>query len=267
MAQIESCGRCGRPAQGRFCSQCGAPLDVKGSPAVAVSDVNEGWKVAIADVVTGERDGVLSVAMSFARTPVDTILRLAADPGYTGHWRFLIASLGAALTLVFVLMPQFAGAVFHVPVPNRKAETLVVQAVQLAALPILTPIQFYLCRAIGSIGQTPRAYLKLCALSVGFGWMLFIAASLVEAAILLALVATDVPFDPKMADIAQSVALALATVAFVVATHRRFWGMNWLRAILVTVAIAILSWGVVYPALFAIVGQLDVINRLKAMTG
>ena len=65
---------CGRPAQGRFCSQCGAPLDVKGSPAVAVSDVNEGWKVAIADVVTGERDGVLSVAMSFARTPVDTIL-------------------------------------------------------------------------------------------------------------------------------------------------------------------------------------------------
>ena len=164
-------------------------------------------------------------------------------------------------------MPQFAGAVFHVPVPNRKAETLVVQAVQLAALPILTPIQFYLCRAIGSIGQTPRAYLKLFALSVGFGWTLFIAASLVEAAIFLALVATDVPFDPKMADIAQSVALALATVASVVATHRRFWGMNWLRAILVTVAIAILSWGVVYPALFAIVGQLDVINRLKAMTG
>ena len=51
------------------------------------------------------------------------------------------------------------------------------------------------------------------------------------------------------------VALALATVAFVAAIHRRFWGMNWLRAILVTVAIAILSWGVVYPALFAIVGR------------
>jgi hypothetical protein len=248
---------------------CEAPMNETGqfrhTYDAGQTAVDQGWTGAVRDIFTFEPDGALNVAIRFLRAPVATILMLANDEGYTGYWKFMLACMGAHLTFLFVLVPRFGALVFHLPAANRGAESLTIQGLQLAGFPILTMIQYYICQAFGSISHPPRAYAKLCALSVGYGWLLTLAASILELCILIGIIAAGATVDPVVSDTIQVSAVMFASLVFIALSHRQFWGMTWPRTLAFTVILALLSWVIVYPGLSALATRMNVTERINTL--
>lgn len=73
----------------------------------------------------------------------------------------------------------------------------------------------------------------------------------------------------SLAAVAQGLMLAsyAAILAFVSASHKRFWGMSWPVAIGVTLFVGAMSWLVVYPALTALAERADIAGTLSNILG
>ncbi len=252
------CADCGTALQGKFCSACGSAAP---TPAAAVNQTREGWTGLTSEFLTSHTSNSLfSVTLSFLRHPVDTIIRLTDDPTYRSHWGFLTAMVGAQLTLTYVVMPRVLAALFGIPATANSSAVITSEIVQYVGMAILTPIQYYVCRALGTVPRSPMSYVKLCVLSVGYGSLLSSVASLIVFAIGIAVLKTAAGID--IATIGQAFGLltTVAVLVFVSASHKRFWGMSWPIAIGVTLGIAALSWLVVYPGLFALVQRGNVVG-------
>jgi hypothetical protein len=257
------CANCGAALSGKFCSDCGTPA----GNAVTSTD-QEGWSGLTSELLD-RRGGasVLGVALSFLRHPIATIIRLTDDPTYRSHWRFLAAVLGAQLTLVHVILPRLYAALFDVPDTANTSAVLTNEIVQYAGMAILTPIQYYVCRALGSRRRTPLSYVKLCVLSVGYGALLSFLAALVFFATGVAAVTSGTAVDLQIVWQGLLVGVLVAVLVFVTASHRRFWGMSWPIAISVTLGAAALSWLVVYPALTNLAEGADIAGTIKRFLG
>jgi hypothetical protein len=265
-ASANICANCRTSIQGKFCSSCGAPA----SPPHA--QPREGWSGITAEFLSSRGgNGLFAVVLSFLRRPVDTIIRLTDDPGYRSHWGFLTATVGAQLTLLYIVMPRVLSALFNVPSTASSSAVLTTEIVQYVGMAILTPIQYYVCRALGTTARSPMSYVKLCVLSVGFGALLSSIAALIVFVSSIVIMKTAVGTDVQ--GIVQTVgeifgALTMVGVlVFVSASHKRFWGMSWPIAIGVTLAIAVVSWKVVYPGLFALAERADIAETLKTLSG
>jgi len=242
------CSNCGTALQGKFCSGCGT--------AAPAHDSHEGWSALTSEFLSSRRGkGIFAVAISFLLSPVNTIIRLTDDPTYRSHWGFLTATVGAQLTLAYVIMPRVFSALFNVPDTANSGAVITNEVVQYVGMAILTPIQYYICRALGTLARSPMSYVKLCVLSVSYGALLSIGISLAVLAIALAVMKTGANIN--LQEVAQALTmLGLAGIlAFVAASHKRFWGMSWPIAIGVTLFLGAMSWLVVYPGLTALVEQ------------
>lgn len=236
-----SCANCGKPLAGAFCAHCGTR---------ALSPSREGWGVVASELFDAQTPrGHLSALASFLRAPVDTIIGLTLDPSYRSHWGFLSICLFTQLTLGFVILPHLLTHYYPVPGIENKSAVLTNQIVQYVGLAILTPIQFYVCRAAGTIARTPGLYVKLCVLSISFGAILSIIANLAFWGIGVASTTLGQPADPRVSGPLITLAVLASVLVFVTLSHKRFWGMKWWVAAPLTVLFALLSWGVVYPAL------------------
>ncbi len=257
------CADCGTALRGKFCSACGAP-----ATTVAANPTHEGWSGLTSELVSSRgSNSLFSVALSFLRHPVDTIIRLTDDPTYRSHWGFLTAMVGAQLTLTYVFMPRILSALFNVPSAANSSAVITNEIVQYVGMAILTPIQYYICRALGTIARAPMSYVKLCVLSVGYGSLLSSVASLVVFAAGIAVLKTAAGIDITTIGQAFGLLTTVAVLVFVSASHRRFWGMSWPIAIGVTLGIAALSWLVVYPGLFALVQRANIAGTLSSIMG
>jgi hypothetical protein len=253
---------CGTALAGPFCSGCGSPA----SPS-APKD-HEGWSALTSEFLSSpKRDGIFPVALSFLRHPIRTILRLTDDPTYRSHWSFLTACVGAQLTLVYVALPRLYSALLNLPDGANSSAVITNEIVQYVGMAILTPIQYYVCRALGSIRRTPMSYVKLCVLSISYGSLLSIVTSLVYFAI--SIVDLKTASILELDEVWQALAYVsmAAVLIFVTAAHRRFWGMSWAIAIAVTIGAAVLSWFVVYPGLQAWLEQIKVGETLSSLLG
>jgi len=190
--------------------------------------------------------------------PVDTIIRLTDDPTYRSQWSFLTTCVAAQLTLVYVLLPRIFSTLFNTPDTANSSAVITNEVVQYIGIAILTPIQYYVGRALGTMRRTPMSYVKLCVLSVGYGALLSSGAALLFFAtgILALKTGTNVDFVAVWQGLAFATLVAI--LAFVAASHRRFWGMSWPIAIGFTLGVAALSWVVVYPALTALVDKANI---------
>lgn len=244
--QYARCTTCGATLTSRFCGDCGTPA-AGADQSNAVS--SEGWRAIASDLFPEERNGFFSVLMSFARHPVDTIIRLTEDPNYRSHWGFMTACLGAQLTLTYLVLPRLLSLMFGVPHVNNNPSVPTSELVQYVGIFIMLPVQYYLCRAAGTIERSPRSYAKLCALSVGYSAALSAALFVVFFAALSVIVKFALPVGYVEIGTATSAINVLAILVFVSWTHKIYWGMRWSVAVGVTFAIALLSWAVVYPGL------------------
>ena len=59
--------------------------------------------------------------------------------------------VGAQLTLVYVFMPRIFSALFNVPSAANSSAVITNEIVQYVGMAILTPIQYYVCRALGTL--------------------------------------------------------------------------------------------------------------------
>ena len=172
--------------------------------------------------------------------PVDTIIRLTDDPTYRSQWSFLTTCVAAQLTLVYVLLPRIFSTLFNTPDTANSSAVITNEVVQYIGIAILTPIQYYVGRALGTMRRTPMSYVKLCVLSVGYGALLSSGAALLFFAtgILALKTGTNVDFVAVWQGLAFATLVAI--LAFVAASHRRFWGMSWPIAIGFTLGVAAL---------------------------
>ena len=260
--QARFCTNCGTALVGPFCGGCGTQA------TVATKTNADGWGALTSEFMKGPKSaGMHAVALSFLAHPVRTILRLTDDPTYRSHWSFLTACVGAQLTLVYVILPRVYSALFHTANGADSSAVITNEIVQYVGMAIMTPIQFYICRAIGSIPRSPMSYVKLCVLSVSYCTLLGIVTAFTYFAIVLADAKAGSVLDLGEVWQALSVATMAAILVFVTLTHRRFWGLSWLRAIAVTLAIAAMSWGVVYPGLTALLEKANIGKTISSLTG
>ncbi|MBN9246714.1 MAG: zinc ribbon domain-containing protein [Hyphomicrobium sp.] len=259
--QARFCSNCGNALAGPFCSGCG-------TPANAAKTHGEGWSALTSEFLSSRRGkGIFAVAISFLLSPVNTIIRLTDDPTYRSHWGFLTATVGAQLTLVYVIMPRVLSALFNVPDTANSGAVITNEVVQYVGMAILTPIQYYICRALGTLPRSPMSYVKLCVLSVSYGALISIGLSLAVLTIALAVMKTGANIN--LQEVAQALTmLGLAGIlAFVAASHKRFWGMSWPIAIGVTLFLGAMSWLVVYPGLTALVEQVKMGGTFGSLLG
>ncbi|MBA2126297.1 hypothetical protein DLM45_08680 [Hyphomicrobium methylovorum] len=262
-SEARFCTSCGTALAGRFCASCGTAAGTVSAPAP-----RDGWSGLTGELLSQERRlGILGTVLSFLHRPVDTIIRLTDNPAYRGHWKFLTAMVGTQLTLVHVLLPHLYARLFNLPDTANAGAVVTNEIVQYVGMVILTPIQFYLCRALGSVRRAPMEYVKLCVLSVSFCALLSTLVALLFTGIAMAVFKFGIALD--LANVWQGLAIlvSLAILAFVAASHRRFWGMSWPIAVGVTLAAAALSWLVVYPGLTHIVEQGNVAGVLGSLLG
>jgi hypothetical protein len=266
-ASARFCADCGAALQGKFCSVCGSPDRV-----APVSVSSGGWGSLTSEFLSSHgHNGIFAVAFSFLRHPVDTIIRLTDDPSYRSQWGFLTATVGAQLTLLYVIMPRILTDFFNIPAATNSSAVLTSEIVQYVGMAILTPIQYYVCRALGTIPRSPMAYVKLCVLSVSYGALLssLVSLGVFAAAIVImkTMAGSDTASIIKEVGTAFGLLAMLGVLIFVSASHKRFWGMSWPIAIGVTLAIAAVSWFVVYPGLGALVTKGGVASMLSSLTG
>jgi hypothetical protein len=258
------CVNCGTALQGKFCGSCGSPA-ATGSPTVQSS---EGWGSLTSEFLSSRSgNGILSVALSFLRRPVVTIIRLTDDPTYRSQWGFLTATVGAQMTLAFVLLPRLYSALFNVPNTSNSSAVITNEIVQYVGMVILTPIQYYVCRLLGSRKRSPMSYVKLCVLSVSYGAILSILAYLLFFVTALTAIKSGTVMDLASFWQGLSVLVLVAILVFVTMSHKRFWGMKWWVATIVTIGIAAMSWVVVYPGLSALIEHGGIAGAISNLTG
>lgn len=212
-----------------------------------------------------ERNGVGSVAVSFLRQPVDTIIRLTEAGTYRRHWIFLATMLGAQFALVYVLLPWLFSALFNIPDTSNSAASILNALIQYAAMVSLAPLQFYVCRALGSVKQPPTAYVKFFALILSFYALLSIVVALLLFSTAVLTLKANLPLNLTAIWQASAIVTLGGAIAFVAASHRRFWGMTWVIATSVTVVFASLSSLVVYPALAAAAEKANIAANLNRL--
>ncbi len=250
------CAACGKPLVGPFCSQCGAAAPAGG----------EGWGVIASELFDSQQSkGHAATLLSFLKAPVETILRLTDDASYRQHWTFLSLALGVQFALGFLILPQLLGRFYVVPDLGGKEAVITNQIGQYLGIAILTPIQYYICRAVGSIARRPASYVKLCVLSVSFCSILSTIAILSFWIVGPATAAGGYLIDPWLLGNGLTSLLQIAIMVFVTKAHKRFWGMKLWVAILITLGMAILSWVVVYPTLVELITWSGMVATIDQM--
>lgn len=267
------CGNCGTPAKTRFCTACGAEIGHEGA-----TRTNEGWSAVANDLVAvAPPKSIPGIALSFAKAPVATAMRLSEDAGYSGHWTFLLACLAAHFSVVNLVLPR--GLAFATGTTAAtgvtKWDLVIQQIVIIGAIAVMAPVLYYVCRWFSGNQRSPRAYMKLAALSFGYWYLLVTAVLLAMTALAALLFAGFKPGADAVAYSRMKLGLQIATIAafqasvlwVVAAMNKRFWGLTWLSATMIGLGYIVVSQAAVFRSLWHFTEVLDLSGWLKALFG
>ena len=262
------CTNCGKSVTAKFCAHCGT--------AVAPLAAGEGWSSLVGDAVgNAPPQSVLGVALSFARAPVATAMRLANDASYGGHWLFLAFSLTVYFTIIELIIPRFVGRLQNITVGRDKWDFIAFQILTLAAILIMTPLLYYVCRAISGRRPTPRAYIKLATLGFGYWYLLLTAlflgviASGVSIGVVLTWLGHRNLFDSLTGALkVTGFCIYEGSVIWVFATfHRRFWALSGWGTALLSLGYVVVSQGIVFRVLIYASQAVDIAGWLRGLLG
>lgn len=262
------CTNCGEGVTAKFCGHCGT--------AVAPLGAGEGWSSLVGDAVgNAPPQSVLGVAISFSRAPVSTAIRLANDASYGGHWLFLAFSLTVYFSIIELIIPRFAGRLQNITVGRDKWDFIAFQILTLAAILIMTPLLYYVCRAISGRQPTPRTYIKLVTLGFGYWYLLL-------TALILCVIAGGVLTGVALSwlghrDLYDRLLPVLPVAGFCVyegsviwvfaAMQRRFWDLSgWVTALL-SLGYVVVSQGFIFRSLIYAAQAADLAGWLRGLLG
>lgn len=249
------CGECGKPVGTKFCTSCGtaapaepmaafqhaftAPGNEPLAPKTAPFDKSS-LGVIVEEMIGADSNSFLSVLARFAVAPVKTIIRLTNDPNYNRQWSFMVGCIGISLTTMIVILPKLS----HTPAPNGKGELLVANFESLFCFFVMTPIQYYACRAAGGVARPLRDYFKICSLSVGYTSLVYLPMLFVAGIIMTIwamLIGID-PLDfgrqhPAAYVLVPAASLLIPASIFIAISQKKFWGFGWAWAVSLTIAL------------------------------
>ena len=272
------CVACGAKALGPHCGLCGEPIPAQAALGRVAGGT--GWLSAFGDVLSSASPySVLSVIVDLAAAPARTMLRLARDNAYTGHWKLLLAGLGINYLVLQVYVPRINARLQHLPFMDNRWDGTAQEIEIVADILILAPLVFYACRMLGSLRPTPRSFLKLSVLTFGY-WFLLMTAVQVSLAALLVLTAVAVKYAAGAAAIAPMIQRfpdawggavfwdgELITLWAFMKVVGPFFGMRWWAAVLATIGYLNLSERFVLPTLYHAAVWSDLTGWLKQLFG
>lgn len=233
-AAAVTCGDCGAPVGGNFCSSCGADLRASslGFLGQAVAPVRRSFPIVYAKILT---------------SPIRQTVALAQDPSYRNYLSFALS--GVAL---YCLM--FVPVVMRMVVPTGGAQ---VSESMLTLMKALSQIGIYfgvvltfllgygLFRMFAKERKSLAAYFKLYAIAMGFVAPIYGAYEFVVRFVLggvsMTTLGTMTEDDLLKPTTIMSVILALLLWVYFVAIHRRFWVMPIWKATLLYFVASIVS--------------------------
>ena len=236
------------------------------APAPAAPD-ETGWRAVLRDAFPSNPHGVVPITWGLARAPFETIFRLVADPTYRSYWGHLLGFTGATAVALYVTLPEIFNRLVGqnlVGVADADQQfRLKMQMIQITAFLLLTPLQYYVCKWVSPVSQPPRAYFKLCALSICFGLLIRIALGVVAVLSGLVIFYGRLPIYPSTVIRLEFLVGTLVIIGVVTALHRRFWQLSVWKALALTLLFTVATVLVLSPILYQVVQAFDQLDQFK----
>lgn len=230
-----TCGDCGAPASGNFCSSCGADLRASSLSflGAAVAPVRRSFPV---------------VYMKMLRAPIRQTVAFAEDPTYRGHVSFALAGIAVyVLTFVPVVMKIVAPADGSEVSENLQLLMKILSQVGIyVGIASVFLLAYALFRFFAKVRRPFHAYFKLYCLALGFvapiyGVWEFVVRGMFGGISMSSFGTAMSADDWTRPSAIASMALALLFWAYFVGIHRRFWEMPVWKATLLYVAACIVA--------------------------
>lgn len=226
-----TCGDCGAPASGNFCSSCGADLrqSALGFLGQAAAPVRRSFPI---------------VYMKLLRAPIRTTAALAEDRTYRNYLSFALA--GVAIYCLFIV-PVVMGIVAPADGNVHFSESMLTlmrilsQVGVYVGIVITFGLGYFVFRLFSPVKRPLHEYFKLFCLALGFtapisGAYEFIVTKMFHGT---GLTAFNVQLTPEALATPtgiSSLVLALAMLVYSIGIHRRFWSMAVWKATLLYLA-------------------------------
>lgn len=257
-SQQVMCARCGHPAAGRFCTNCGDKIgpQVVGVLGLAASDLLE----------LDERRGFLSVLWKILKQPVTAAVELALDRQWHGHGAFFFFALAVAAFLARLpdtALPQWLQS----PPPSADADAFTRNFDYLTTV-FLTDVEmivFYVLFAVTlwlgyrmftrrtTFARSARDYIKVSCIALGLTSLLGMLPAIPQVLGALRIISTDMS-----AQLYTFLLLAtyLLTICYITMLNRAFWNVSAWRAMLVTSFVSLIGVVVAGLVVLAVVAGL-----------
>jgi hypothetical protein len=242
-SQQAMCARCGHPAAGRFCANCGDRIgpQAAGVLGLAASELFE----------LDERRGFLSVFWKILKQPVTAAVGLALDRQWHGHSAFFFFAL--AVTAFLTRLPETSLPQWMQTPPTSADADAFARNFDYLSAALLTDIEmmiFYVLFAVtlwlgyrmfarrATVTRSARDYVKVSCIALGMTSLLGVLPGIPQVLGALRIVSTSTGAQLYTFLLVATLLLSLAYIAML---NRVFWNVSAWRAILVTSFVSLIG--------------------------
>jgi hypothetical protein len=156
-----------------------------------------------------------------------------------------------------------------------KWEFVALQILTFVAILIMAPLLYYVFQAVSTRRQSPNAYLKFIALSLGYWYLLFtlLILLIIAVGVILALVLMGLGQLAAVDGLTlglQALALAsyvISAVGVFALMNRDFWQLGWRPVALITAGYIAVSHGILLPGLTYAARAIDLTGLVRDLFG
>ncbi len=210
----------------------------------------DGW-TAIAGEVSGATDHLqrAHVFWRLLRHPILTPVELAEDPAYKSQVKLFWLSFGFAFAVVLGAMTNFVN--WYVEDNSTSPDTALAVSryalLQTIHMAVQIPLGYYLYRLAARRERSPRSYFKLylIVMAVSMIMLLALLTALLAGIILINELTSEdtgimiLSYVPS--ELIAELAFLAVLIGYPVVVNRRFWDLRWRYALLITLALVVVS--------------------------
>jgi hypothetical protein len=242
-SQQVMCARCGHPAAGRFCTNCGDKIgpQAAGVLGLAASDLFE----------LDERRGFLSVLWKILKQPVTAAVELALDRQWHGHSAFFF--FGLAVTAFLARLPDTSLPQWmQSPPPSADADaftrnfdylsTTLLADTEIVIFYVLFAVTLWLGYRMfarrATVTRSARDYIKVSCIALGLTSLLGALPGIPQVLGALRIISTDT--GGQLYSFLLLVTL-LFSIGYIAMLNQAFWKVSAWRAALVTSYVSLIG--------------------------